>query len=350
MSPNTQTIDLTARLPVGGTTDELARTFKALADPLRLDILRLLRTESFGVLELCRIVEVRQSALSHHLKILAQAGLVSTRREGNSIFYRRALLLTDDPLLDVKQSAFAALDQLPLRSKLAGGIQQIHDERSEQSLLFFERHAERFLAKQELVAEYAHYRDALHDLLADLKLPEQARVLEVGPGESPLLSELATRFQNLTALDNSLEMLNRARNSLAQRLGQDSGAAEQAAAFIHGDTRAALSQGLTFDLMIYNMVLHHIPSPRETFQDCAQLLNSNGTLLLIDLSHHDQDWVRESCGDLWLGFTEQDLDAWAQEAGLESGQRVYLGLRNGFQVQMRVFTRTHQTTDFNRHN
>jgi DNA-binding transcriptional ArsR family regulator len=61
------------------------------------------------VLELCRIVEVRQSALSHHLKILAQAELVSTRREGNSIFYRRALVLSDDPFFAIKQSAFDKL-------------------------------------------------------------------------------------------------------------------------------------------------------------------------------------------------------------------------------------------------
>ncbi|MBC52843.1 MAG: ArsR family transcriptional regulator [Gammaproteobacteria bacterium] len=338
MSATTQSIDINTRLAIGGNTDELARVFKALADPLRLDILRLLRAESFGVLELCRIVDVRQSALSHHLKILAQAGLVSTRREGNSIFYRRALLLSDDTLLSVRQSAFAALDQLPLRRELASGIQQIHDERSEQSLLFFERHAERFLEKQELVAEYAHYRDTLHDLLDGLTLPPQPQVLEVGPGESPLLSELARRFQHLTALDNSMEMLNRARQSLAQRLGKDDTSPQ--VSFIHGDTRIALTQGLRVDLLIYNMVLHHIPSPRETFQDCAQLLNQHGTLLLIDLSHHDQDWVRESCGDLWLGFTEQDLDAWADEAGLGCGQRVYLGLRNGFQVQMRIFTRT----------
>lgn len=314
-------------------TDELSRLFKALADPLRLDILRLLRNESFGVLELCRIVEVRQSALSHHLKILAQAELVSTRREGNSIFYRRALVLSDDPFFAIKQSAFDKLDDIELRPELAAGVQQIHDERSEQSLLFFERHAERFLEKQELVAEYAHYRDTLHDLLNGLKLADASAVLEVGPGESPLLSELAARFKSLTALDNSQEMLNRARQALTQRSTRDD------VQFMHGDTRVAREQGLHFDLMIYNMVLHHIPSPQETFADCAELLNSGGTLLLIDLSHHDQDWVRESCGDLWLGFTEQDLDAWAMRAGLDDGQRVYLGLRNGFQVQMRIFTK-----------
>jgi len=315
-------------------TEGLARLFKALADPLRLDILHLLRSGSFGVLELCRIVDVRQSALSHHLNVLAQAGLVSTRREGNSIFYRRALILADDPLSALKINALAALDKLSLSEKLAAGVQQVHDERSEQSLLFFERHAEQFLARQELVAEYSHYSEALLDLIDGLKLPALATVAEVGPGESPLLSALASRFSHLTALDNSQEMLNRARAALLQQPIDGN-----AVRFVHGDTRSLLDQQLQFELMIFNMVLHHIPSPQSTFQDCARLLKKGGTLLLADLSHHDQDWVRDTCGDLWLGFTEQDLDCWAMEAGLSCGQQIYLGLRNGFQVQIRLFNK-----------
>jgi DNA-binding transcriptional ArsR family regulator len=84
--------------------DSLASVSKALGDELRLEILHVLRTESFGVLELCRILSIRQNALSHHLKILATAGLVSSRREGNSHFYRRVLLLPEDPFISVKQS------------------------------------------------------------------------------------------------------------------------------------------------------------------------------------------------------------------------------------------------------
>ena len=175
--------------------DSLASVSKALGDELRLEILHVLRTESFGVLELCRILSIRQNALSHHLKILATAGLVSSRREGNSNFYRRVLLLPEDPFISVKQAAFACLDRTALRGELAEGIRLIHAERSEQSLLFFERHAERFLEKQELVAEYAHYQDTLHALLAGLHLPAGTRVMEVGPGEGRLLSELAKKSQ-----------------------------------------------------------------------------------------------------------------------------------------------------------
>ena len=70
----------------------LANLCKASSDPLRLQVLRILCRDSFGVSELCSIFDIRQPALSHHLKVLANAGLVATRREGNSIFYRRTAL------------------------------------------------------------------------------------------------------------------------------------------------------------------------------------------------------------------------------------------------------------------
>ncbi|MDP2284851.1 MAG: ArsR family transcriptional regulator, partial [Pseudohongiella sp.] len=76
------------------------------------------------------------------------------------------------------------------------------------------------------------------------------------------------------------------------------------------------------------------------FQDSAKLLEADGVLLLIDLSRHDQDWVRDACGDLWLGFESHELDEWAGQAGLLTAQSMYLGLRNGFQVQLRVFKKS----------
>lgn len=72
-------------------SDELAALCKAGGDPLRLNVLRALANDSFGVLELAQIFDIGQSGMSHHLKVLAQADLVATRREGNAIFYRRAL-------------------------------------------------------------------------------------------------------------------------------------------------------------------------------------------------------------------------------------------------------------------
>jgi ArsR family transcriptional regulator len=85
------------------------------------------------------------------------------------------------------------------------------------------------------------------------------------------------------------------------------------------------------------MVLHHLPSPSQVFHSARELMKPGGQLLIADLCSHDQDWTRHICGDLWLGFEPNDLDEWAQDADLVKGQSVYLGLRNGFQVQVRLY-------------
>jgi len=321
--------------------DELTQVCKALADGLRLEILRLLRTSSFGVLELCRILGIRQSALSHHLKVLANAGLATTRREGNTIFYRRPLLTADDPLHDFRKSAFETIDRVPLRQELLERLNGIQQERSEQSLQFFSRHAGKFLEQQGLVAEHSQYMSTLEDLFHDLELPTDLKVMEVGPGHGELLCVLARRFQQVIALDNAQEMLNRARATVAAQTLEN-------VTFLLGDTHVALAQDVRSDLVIYDMVLHHLASPQEAFQHSASLLHEGGTLLIIDLCQHDQDWVRGSCGDLWQGFEQDEMSNWAAQAGLSSGQSVFLGLRNGFQIQMCVFHKplfsNHQST------
>ena len=306
----------------------LTSLHKALADSLRLQILRLLKSESFSVLELCRILDIRQSALSHHLKILLQAGLVSTRREGNSIFYRRALVNDHLDFAESRRHILEAVDILPISTSQNRKIRQIQQERALSSLQFFRRNADKFREKQGLIVEHDQYAASLHDVIAGLGLERQARVLEVGPGEGQLLAELAERFQRLTALDNSPDMLEKARATIAD-------AGHKGVEFLLGETRSVTDR--QFDLIIFNMVLHHIPSPAMTIRDCARLLAPAGTLLLCDLSRHDQDWVRESCGDLWLGFETDDLHDWANQAGLEDHQGSFLSLRNGFQIQVRMF-------------
>ena len=65
----------------------VAAGFHALSDPLRLQILDLLRTQELCVCELCEKLEVPQSKLSFHLKNLKEAELVRSRQEGRWIYY-----------------------------------------------------------------------------------------------------------------------------------------------------------------------------------------------------------------------------------------------------------------------
>lgn len=62
--------------------------FHALSDPIRLQILELLRSQELCVCELCEQLDVAQSKLSFHLKTLKEAGLLLSRQEKRWIYYR----------------------------------------------------------------------------------------------------------------------------------------------------------------------------------------------------------------------------------------------------------------------
>ena len=61
--------------------------FHALSDPLRVQVLDLLRDRELCVCDLCEVLNVTQSKLSFHLKTLKEAQLVRSRQEGRWIYY-----------------------------------------------------------------------------------------------------------------------------------------------------------------------------------------------------------------------------------------------------------------------
>ncbi|MGE8412960.1 MAG: ArsR/SmtB family transcription factor [Pseudomonas sp.] len=310
--------------------DDLAVLCKAGGDPLRLNVLRALSNDSFGVLELAQIFAIGQSGMSHHLKVLAQAGLVATRREGNAIFYRRAL--PHSVLLGGKLHAalLEEVDQLPLPVEVQSRISLVHGQRAAASEDFFSRVAEKFHAQQDLIAGLPQYRDSVLALLDKLGFQPAATAIEVGPGDGGFLPELARRFARVTALDNSPAMLELARQ-LCER--------ERLANVSLQLADALKGVPLKADCVVLNMVLHHFAAPAEALKQMAQMLQAGGSLLVTDLCSHNQSWAREACGDLWLGFEQDDLARWATAAGLTPGESLYVGLRNGFQIQVRHFQR-----------
>jgi ArsR family transcriptional regulator len=321
------------REPASLTDDHLgamASLCKASADPLRLQVLRVLCKDSFGVSELCTIFDIRQPALSHHLKVLASAGLVATRREGNSIFYRRSELGQRPELETLQHSIFETLDQIELPAEVLDKLGQLHRLREENSRHFFRHNAGKFHQQQDLIASYEQYAGTVAEVLRDAPIPRHDTVLEVGPGDGSFLLQLAPQFQRVVAVDNAAAMLEQAR-ATAARAGLDN------VRFIHGDTSTSELKELQVDCAIINMVLHHTPSPVDILKDVATCLAPAGVVLVTDLCRHDQGWARENCGDLWLGFDPQELADWAQQAGLTEIASVYLAQRNGFQIQVRLF-------------
>lgn len=310
---------------------ELASFCKAAGDQLRLEILKVLADNAYGVLELCQLFDAKQSGMSHHLKVLASEGLVSTRREGNSIFYRRAIGSDNPSLAPLHKALLATLDNLELRPELTARTASLQQERSRQSRAFFEQNTERFKANQDLIAGYEQYGASVVEFLDSIIIAgDTSAALEVGPGEGELLPELAQRFGQVTALDNSGQVL-----ALAQQAAQQQKL--EGVKFILGDILQPNPDIAPVNCITLNMVLHHIPTPALAFYNMSQLLLPDGSLLVTDLCRHDQNWARENCGDIWLGFEPGDLTTWAKAAGLGEGASLFLALRNGFQIQLRQF-------------
>lgn len=306
----------------------LANLLKAAGDRLRLQILRVLSQDSFSVSELCTIFEQRQSALSHHLKILMEAGLLCRKKEGTATFYRRSL--PGGAKASLYEQLYSQIDAEPISDQAKRGVLSVQAQREHNSIAFFRGNVDRFREQQELIAPWDEYSQVALQLLARSQKRPMQRIVEVGVGEGWLLPELQRRASEIIALDRSQKMLDLARNHAAHLPG---------ITFVHGSTEDLVEAAVKADAVVCNMVLHHTPSPSAVLTDMAQLLHQGGTLIVSELCAHDQAWAREHCGDLWLGFSPEALEAWAVEAGLKTHASVFLAQRNGFQIQVQHFER-----------
>ena len=303
----------------------LVALLRACSDPARLNILRLLAGDAFGVGELGTLLGLGQATVSHHLKALTETGLLTARRDGTHTFYRRSLPEAGTGAA-VHAALLAELDALPLSAAQEAARADVYDARAERSREFFSRHADRFESSRDLIALPSAYLPELAELL-----PAAAgRALEVGPGPGEFLPELAARCPSVVAVDISAEMLERARSLVAQT-GLDG------VELIEGDLLAVDLAPASCDVAVCAMVLHHVPRPAALFARLASLLAPGGTLLVAELCLHGQDWTRDHCGDVWPGFDTQELRTWSTHAGLTIGASQFLAQRNGFRIQLLRF-------------
>lgn len=328
IAPARKFTDATENLTASG-AESLAALLKAAGDPLRLQILRVLNNNAFGALELSEIFAMRQNAMSHHLKLLSKAGLISSRREGTHIFYRHRI--QQGELRHLCEEIFAAIKGISLPAEIQQRLNDIQETRASASRDFFKRNADKFRKQQDLIASFPQYGEAVLSTLDHAPVKGDA-VLEVGPGQGELLQGLCDRFKRVVALDNSEEMLEQAKQTARQ------GTLEKIE-FILGDTASEGLANRRFAAITLNMVLHHTPVPADIINELSHCLADDGLLLITELCEHDQDWVREACGDLWLGFSPEELTGWASQAGLQDTGREFLALKNGFSIQIRQFSR-----------
>ena len=279
----------------------------ALGDSTRSRILALLEQGELAVSELCQALQLPQSTVSRHLRVLADDGWVATRSEGTRRHYRVA------PSLPEEARALWAL----VRAELAGSAwlqddreraRSVLARRMERSRAFFSASAERW---EELRAGL--YGDEVGILPLYGLLEPAWTVGDLGTGTGHLASRLAPFVRRVLAVDRSPEMLAAAagRGGLAPNVE-----------LLEGELEELPIPDGTLDLAVLSLVLHLVSEPLAVLREVRRVLAPGGRLLLVDMRSHDREEYRETMGHVWLGFEPDRVREWLVAAGL-----VHLHLR-----------------------
>lgn len=281
--------------------DQLA----ALADVTRCRLLLVLGRHELTVSELCQVLQLPQSTVSRHLKILADGGWIHIRPEGT----RRLYCLVPHDLAPAARELWrlageqvAAATGAREDARRVGSVLAARRERSQE---FFASAAGRWdRTRDELFGTKIHS-------LALLGLLEDDWVVgDLGCGTGAVTAALAPFVGRVVAVDGSQEMLAAAR----ERLG-----ALENIELRQGELEKLPLDDGSLDAATLILVLHHLPDPGRVLAEVARTLRPGGRLVIVDMLPHDREEYQQQMGHVWLGFSEEQIGRFLAMAGLNRG-------------------------------
>lgn len=284
---------------------DFVRTLKALADPLRLRILAAVAEEELTVGEVQEVVDSVQSSVSRNLAILREAGFVRDRKEGTSVYFS-ARDEMPEPARGLFASLRARLAEIPQAKADQARLAAARRRRLQRSQNYFES----------LAGDWEHIRKSYFDdrvasLAIEKLLPRNLTVADIGCGTGSLTFELARFAGKVVAVDLSQEMLRRARAAARARNLRN-------VEFHPGDALRLPLQSDSVDAAFCVMVLHFLAAPERAVAELCRITRPGGSVILVDLVEHKQEWMREQMAHQWLGFERKAVERWFRDAGAES--------------------------------
>lgn len=271
-----------------------------LADATRCRLLGALEEHELTVGELCTALQLPQSTVSRHLRILADETWVVSRADGATRWYRMS------PDLDIEARALWALVREPMRRTAAASQDSA---RIEAVLAARRTRSEAFFASTG--AEWDSMRAGMFgaraDLTAALALLEPSLVVgDLGCGTGELTASLAPHVAHVHAVDASPVMIAAAR---ARLHGMPNVTARE------GTLEALPLPDASLDAAILLLVLHHVADPERAIAETRRVLRPRGRLLIADMRAHSHEEYRSLMGHVWLGFDAGEMTRWLERSG-----------------------------------
>lgn len=280
---------------------DILKVFKALGDEARLRILRAVEIAELSVAEIVTALKMPQSSVSRHLKPLRDSGLLETRRDGTSVFYRRGPVFSDPTFSQMMSEQLAELSGA---SRDRAAVDKVLEQRRRESTKFFDEIAGRYGSLTQPGGGWQALAAALAAGFSGQS------VADIGCGEGDLTLLLARFAKRVTAVDLSAQMLR-----VVQERSKEAGLSRHVTVEKGDLEKLPLKTG-SMDAAFISQVLHHAARPAKALAEAARILKPGGRLVLLDLAQHDQEWTREEWADQWLGFDERELRGWLADAGL----------------------------------
>jgi len=294
--------------------------FKALADPTRLRIARLLSAMELAVGELAQVLGQSQPRVSRHVGILCDAGLAERRREGSWVFLRASgggeegdpVLAALDRLLAIaeRENPEFAKTCEDDRRKLAA----IRDARETNAEDYFARHAEQWDELRALHTPDVQVEERLAENLSDAPL---GVVLDIGTGTGRMAELFASTADRVVALDKNLEMLRVARAKL-QHLPASW------VELVQGDFADLPFPAASFDTVLLHQVLHFAQDPALPLAEAARVTRPGGRIAIVDFAAHDREDLRDRHQHARLGFSDSQMGELLRAAGFTPREPIAL--------------------------